>query len=538
MVPVREPGESPPARAVRWTAGTALAAVGISVALMVVIGAEGPSAAVPRLRPATPWPPYFAQPNASPTVMSALTWAATLIGGAGLAAGLLAVRRGWRPRSRPLIAGSVVAVVALMVVPPVGSTDMLDYAAYGRIAALGHSPYVMTPARLKRSGDPVGAAAPQVWENSPSAYGPLATVTEQAASDLAGDSAARTVFWLKVWNALAFLVVVVALDRLLRADAARRARAHLLWTVNPLMLLAVMAGGHVDGLAAGAGVTGLLAFRRCDVRSGLVAGVLVGAAVAIKAPFALFGAGLAWAACRSPRSPRTLAALAALGAGAAAVIGPSYALAGQRALLAVARRSAGSTDLYEPWQLLNRVIPWSHASIRIDEIALVASLLLAVILLWRLPAEPSGPPGPPGPPAGTPGLAAGAPGPPAVRPALALSLAWLVCSPQQRPWFDVMVFPLLAVMPATRLDWIALLQAVAAAAAELPGVTYYTHLRPFALDLTADAVSRGVVPVTLAVAASGLLWLCLSGRWTPGPSRAGPGPGRPLSDVAPAGQQT
>ena len=72
-------------------------------------------------------------------------------------------------------------------------------------------------------------------------YGPAATATEAAASGLAGDSPARTIFWLKVWNALAYLGVVLALDRAVRSDAARRVRAHLMWSVNPLMLFAMVA---------------------------------------------------------------------------------------------------------------------------------------------------------------------------------------------------------------------------------------------------------------------------------------------------------
>src|SRR6202044_3744368 len=121
----------------------------------------------------------------------------------------------------------------------------------------------------------------------------------EAASDLAGASAARTIFWLKAWNAVAYLMLVLALDRLLHLDAARRVRAHLLWSLNPLMLWAVMAGGHVDGLAVGVGAAALFAMRRVDSRRALLAGVLLGLAAAIKAPFALFGAGLAWAARQS-----------------------------------------------------------------------------------------------------------------------------------------------------------------------------------------------------------------------------------------------
>jgi alpha-1,6-mannosyltransferase len=485
----------------------ALTAVGVSIALMVAVGVAGPSAAEPAIPGAPGWPPYDAHLSPSPALVSFALWLAVVIGGAGVAAGLVAVRRGWRPRPRNLIIGSLLAVVALMLMPPIGSTDILDYAVYGRIAALGHSPYVMTPAQFKLSGDPVAAIVPGPWQHIASVYGPLATATQWAASELSGPSPAKTLFWLKAWNALAYLAIAAALDLVLRSDPAGRARAHLLWALNPLMLLAVMAGGHVDGLAAAAGLAGVLAMKRTAFLNALAAGILVAVAVAIKAPFALFGAGVAWAARRSP------AALAAAGLGAAAVLVPSYLVAGRPAPTALATKgAAGNVDLYEPWQLLYRLLAWPAPSHRIDVIAAVAAVLLAALLLWRMPD--------------------GRPGQPAVRVALALTLAWLVTSPQQRPWFDAMIFPLLAVMPATRLDWIALGRLVVASAAELPGVTFYTRLRPHWLAEVADVISRGLAPIALTGLTVALIWLCVNQRWTPAaesPAPTGPRPARKLA---------
>ena len=52
-----------------------------------------------------------------------------------------------------------------------------------------------------------------------------------------------------------------------RADRASRVRAHLLWTVNPLMIWSLIAAGHLDVLAAAVGVAGLLIVdRRVDGR--------------------------------------------------------------------------------------------------------------------------------------------------------------------------------------------------------------------------------------------------------------------------------
>jgi hypothetical protein len=470
----------------------AIAATGASVVATAAIGALGPSAAVPVFRSAAPWPPWFTAADPSPTLVSVTVWAAVLLGGAGLSAGLLAVRWGWRPRPGRLIAGSVVAVLALMVIPPVGSTDMMDYAVYGRIVALGHSPYQMTPLQLKSTGDPVGAVAPKPWESDPSVYGPLATATEWAAADLGAGSAARTVFWLKMWNGLAYLTLVLGLDRLTRSDAARRARAHLLWSVNPLMLLAVMAGGHIDGLSAAIAFCGVASLCPGGVwrprpRRWLLAGLLLGAATAVKAPLLLVGAGLGWVARRSPR------ALAALGLGMLAVLVPCYLVARWPAVKAVAGRAAGTPAVYEPWHLLVRGLGLHFGDATIDLLGASGAVILAAIMLWRMPPGPASYP--------------------FARPALALTLAWLVTTPQQRPWYDAAIFPLLALMPATRLDWIVVIRAVPAALAELPGVTYYPDLLPGWLSVTAKTISTRLAPIVLIGAALALLWLCVSGRW-------------------------
>src|SRR5262249_27634998 len=58
-------------------------------------------------------------------------------------------------------------------------------------------------------------------------------------------------------NALAFALVVLALDRMLRADPAARVRAHMLWSLNPLLLWGLVAAGHVDTVAAAVGFLAL-----------------------------------------------------------------------------------------------------------------------------------------------------------------------------------------------------------------------------------------------------------------------------------------
>ena len=468
-------------------ARTALPAIGISVALMVAVGVLGPSVAEAKFPPAPPWPPWFIHAHISLLLAVILTWMAVLIGSTGLAIGLVAARRGWRPPLRRLILGSVLAVVVLIVIPPTGSIDPLDYAAYGRIAALGHSPYIYLPEQLKASGDPVGTVAGLGYLNVPSRYGPVATVTEEVASRLAGDSAARTIFWLKAWNGLAYLALVMALDRLLREDDSRRIRAHLLWSLNPLMLWAVMAGGHIDGLAIGVGAAALFAMRRVDSRRALFAGVLIGLVSAIKAPFALFGVGLAWAARRSPL------ALTALGIGAAVVTIPCYLLAGRASITAVLGRATGATVDYVPWYPVARALHWNDPTAKINALGLISFVLLGLILVRRMPSGPSDFP--------------------AVRVALAVVLAWLIVSPQQRPWYDAMIFPLLALMPATRLDWIVLVRGAAGALGALPHHVHGSELHLALLSETGRIASVGIAPLTLTAVGIVLLWLCFTNDW-------------------------
>ena len=359
----------------RWTARAAVAAITLSIALLVVMGAQGPRLGSVIFAPRPPWPPWFFHAGPPSETWSVMLWLVELLGGLGLVLGLLAVRQGWRPDPRRLIAGSVLAVIALMVIPPVDNADPAMYAAFGRITVLGHSPYVMTPGQLRATGDPIGAGAcPPLYWNLPSRYGPVATMTEAAASELAGDSAARTIFWMKVWNGLAYLALVLALDRIVRADPARRVRAHLLWSLNPLMLLALMANGHNDVLAAAAGASALFALRRVDSRRALLAGLLLGLATATKAQYALFGAGLAWTARRSPTRPRRP------GPGAAAILIPSYLLAG-RAAISATLGLARSIRPSGMWSDAAKLLDWQQQSSGPTIWRLIGSAVLAAILL-------------------------------------------------------------------------------------------------------------------------------------------------------------
>jgi hypothetical protein len=423
-----------------------LGGAAVSVLLMAVVGLSGPSAAVPKMGPRGAPPPWYWPVHPTAAAVTAALWAAVIIGTVAVLAGLSAVRAGWTPNPARLIAAGVLAVAVLAVVPPIGSTDLMDYATYGRIASLGHNPHVMTPAKLRRTGDPVALLSSKSWRHTPSVYGPVATAMQWAASRLGGASAARTVWWLKLGNALAFLLVALALDRLAGRNQGRRMRVHVLWTVNPLMLWAAVAGGHIDGVAAALAVAGLWALRpdrRRPLLAAVAGGLLLGGAAAVKAPFALFAAGPAWSLRRSPR----LLAAGALGVLIAVV--PGYVLIGAKAVKALVHRGQRLSGL-SLWQLLVDpggvrppvwLLTWG---------ILLITLALAVVYARALPVE--------------------RPEVTGVRITLALCLAWAVITPIYNPWYEAMIFPLLALLPSSRADLLLVLRGGVGALGCIPGV--------------------------------------------------------------------
>jgi hypothetical protein len=469
---------------------------------MIVASAARYSAPVPLMpRPAGPLPVEL--PVRLPDALVTLAvWAAAVLGGCGVVAGLAAVSRGARFPAWLLIGAALAAVAALTVLPPAGSTDTVSYATYGRMALLGHNPYLMTPEQLKHTGDPIGQLANLTWRRHPSLYGPLATAEQWAAARLGGTSAVRIVLWLKLWNAIAFTGVMLGLDRLLRADPARRARAHLLWSVNPLMLWALIAGGHLDVLAAAAALLGLTTLRApgpgaagpgagrggvgpAGVRpaAALAAGMLIGVAADFMLTYLLLGLALAWALRRSAL------ALAAGLAGIGATLLPAYAWIGTPIFRSLAKRQGKvSADTF--YQLISDTYRHTLPP-AVSLVVGLAFVALAVLLLWRLPDA-------------VPGL-------PAIMPALAIGVAWLFIWYYQLPWYDTMAVGVLAVYPASRLDWVVTGQLTAGTVALMPGSTAALH--PHWLSRLSYLLSWRLMPAVLFLALVALIWLCVSRAW-------------------------
>ena len=478
-----------------WASATGIAS---SILIMIVASVVRHSPAVPPV----PWRsglPLLAIAGHLPVAQTYVAlWAAVLLGGGGVVAGLAAVARGARAPARLLITAALVATAVFAVLPPAGSTDSLSYATFGRIEVLGHNPYVMTPNQLDRTGDPIGRLSILLWRGRGSVYGPLASIEERAAAELGGTSATQIVFWLKLWNAIVFAGVVLGLDRLLRSDPARRARAHLLWSVNPLVLWGIVASGHLQGLATAASFLGLALLRArrpegrpAAARPGLLPAVAAGVMVGVAADFLLYylllGLALVWALRRSRTA--LLAAVASMGI----VVVLPYLSLGSPSLRAMESRSTkSSADNF--YQLFSK--SFQHelpAGPRL--LVMLACAALALLLLWRLPDA-------------VPDL-------PAIQPALAVGIAWLFLWYYQLPWYTAMIIPLLALYPGSRLDYVVMMQLTAGLFAMMPGGN------PFQPPLGwLRAISHAIwffwTPVGLLAAVAATVLLCASGAWNVG----------------------
>jgi hypothetical protein len=395
------------------------------------------------------------------------------------------------------------------VLIPVGSTDVISYAIDGVMAATSHSPYVIEPVQFIKEGGTIGRYSSLTWQTSLSDYGPLATASEWLAVKLSGGSRsdvltganlATMTFWLKLWAALAFGAVVLLLDWLLRADDVMRRRAHLLWSLNPLLIWEIVAGGHIDGLAMAFGLAGigLLWTRRpgtpadapaepIGLARAAIAGALIGAATAVKIPFAFYAIGAVWMLRHQIRQ------LVVAVVGCLIVLIPSYALAGSASITVLFTRGNQEPTWDNLYNVFYRPFNPSTDSVpgNINDIAAILLLGLVVLLLIRLPQR-------------TPRW-------PAVPVAMALSLAWLFVWPFQRPWYDVMVIGLLALYPASRLDWVVVGRLGFVAVTYMDAVT----ILPRSSSMAMLQFHEGwwVTPAARLIAVIWLVWLCITGRW-------------------------
>jgi hypothetical protein len=499
-------------------------------------------------RPGQPPWAFTAHPSAYLAV--ALTFAAIAAGSFGLAVTMRAARLGWSVSPRVLLTTGLVAAAVLVLLPPFGSSDHLSYAAYGRMLATGHNPYLTTPSALARLGDPI-ARAVEDWRTSPSVYGVLATGGQALASLIGGTSVRLTVFVLSLLNLAGFAGTGLLLHRLAAGDRSRQLRAALLWTCNPLLLLVLIAGAHVDSQAIVFGVAAVAAFAlalrqvsagatwRC-VPWAFAAGLLAGLGFAVKLSMLLIAVGLA-AACLLVWPPRAgparegaaregargggqagasgraqaevpawsrtwvpaASALAGLAAGFAAATAAALAIGGLTSLRP-ALRAGSYVAIGTPWRWVRAAIGLATGEGVADDIVKVAAAVTVLVLAWLLlrglPGRDSTPS-----PDGRPWLTAlaGTAGPQAAAgvaglASLAFVLAWLTAGPYVLPWYDGLAWALLPLLPWSAIDWLVLARTTALAIGYLPARGI---VMPAGLGWLVTVVRRGVTPALLLLIA-------------------------------------
>ncbi|MBB6346302.1 hypothetical protein FHU36_002811 [Nonomuraea muscovyensis] len=514
--------ETRSARGGTRAAGAATAAIGGSVLLTILIGLLGPSAMVPGLGGPAWLPPFSLEAGPGPHLAVALAAAAILLGGLGTLAALRILRHhdgadldgtstgtgtgiragGTGPGGADLgrMAGRLVmlgcaAAGVLAFLPPSGSGDHLNYAAYGRMVVLGVNPYTHGATGLP--GDPVADAVEAPWREEPSVYGPVATAVQALASWVGGDSPRLTVFVLALVNAAAFVITGLIVDRFTRDDPRRRLRAALLWTANPLLLYHLVAGMHVDTLAVACMVAALLARARPAA-----SGLLLGLGVAVKVNAGLVALGPAW---ELRRRPGRLAVMAGV---ALAVVVAGYAVAGLDSVGPVTRTSKAISHA-SYWKLVQG---WLQAlvgegSAYRGEIQAGSLVVLAVVAwsLLRLAGRTYGEL-------------------PAEVVAAALVTAYVFATPYVLPWYDGMAFGLVALVAASALDGFLVAHLLVLSLAYLPA---RVDVLPPDMGWLMTVVRPQVVPpVLLALTAALVCWAVLRGR-AAGRARTRPVPAAP-----------
>jgi hypothetical protein len=348
----------------------------------------------------------------------------------GLAMMLWANSRGWSPNPRRVFLAAAATVAVLVNITPVGSGDVASYAAYGRIAALGHNPYTFTPAMLPGGkNNPYTAIVSPQWQGTASVYGPVATWLHLIAALIGGAKPWLTIWVLMVMVGAAFL----ATGYLLLRTAENPVRAVLLWVANPLLIVILVMGGHLDAFLALAAVAAIMMARRCtrpwhDLLVGLLVGVTAG--LKINAAFVALAIAIplihdrAWA--RLARTA-TVAALTTF-----CLYFFSYGLTILKPL------RAASTMVISPtlWRLVQVTVQHFYGNHAEHTVTTVFGFVwppLMLLLAWYLYNRLS------------PDV------PTVVAASCALTFAWIVVAPWQLPWYSSVAWVALALLPRNSL---------------------------------------------------------------------------------------
>ena len=349
----------------------------------------------------------------------------------GLAMMLWANSRGWSPSPRKVYLAAAGAVAVLVNITPVGSSDTASYAVYGRIAALGYNPYTFKPDML-----PGGAAqnaytmvVSPYWQKTVSVYGPVATWTQQFAAWIGGEKP-----WLTIWVLMMmFGAAFLATGYILLRTAENPVRAVLLWTANPLLIVELVLGGHLDTLLALAAIAAVvMSRRRTRLWHDLAVGLLVGVAGAIKINAVFVALAIAIPLIHDRDWARLIRIGVVAGVTTFGLYIFSYGVVALKPLFSASQMVISPTI----WRALQMIFGDGPVMTHIIGFSwLPLTLLLAWYLYNRLSPDV----------------------PTVVAATCALTFAWIVVAPWSLPWYSAVAWVALALLPRNSLTrWLTL----------------------------------------------------------------------------------
>ncbi len=433
----------------QYLARLAAGLVLFSMAGLWLLAASGPSASSPDIGG------WSGRMGWSPGVITIGINLCYSCGGLGLVLGLRSANRGL-PVPRIVVISALGLAFLAVLVPPMGSADHLNYAAYGRIAAQGGDPYAVSPISWAGGADPITRAVEPPWTTTPSIYGPIATAVQVCTSFLGGTSLRLTVFFWQLFCLLAWLLVAYL-------GRGRGPRALWLWLANPVLYGVLLLGAHVDLLAAALGLWALTRLQPLARADGtlkqryhaIFIGVLLGLAIGIKLTIGVFGIAAiigVWFHVKQRWSVIFWGTL-----GLSMVLIPSHLAAGAQ-VFSQLRRARGFISLATPWRpvatTLTDPLPSSVVRTAISILAVPLFLVMAWAI-WRLLVHAIGP--------ATDILGTSA------RVATALAAGYILSAPYSLPWYDAAAWAPLLLLGASSVDGLLLLRLASYAIAYVPG---------------------------------------------------------------------
>jgi hypothetical protein len=412
----------------------AIAVSGVGLLLGMLVGAMAPNTETLPIRlPLSYLLPSLGNHTVIATVM---LYSGDILACLGLAGMLWAHSQGWRPDPRHLLLVSAAIVAVMVSLTPVGSSDTASYAAYGRIASQGGNPYTTSPLAW---GDhaysyPVGT----IWKQTPSVYGPVATVIQAFAASIGGASAATTIWILMILNGIVF----IAVGFLLLKTSDDPVRATLFWTANPVLIQQLVSGGHLDTFLAAAAICSIQVARRVSGKWGdVLIGVLIGLACGVKINAVLVGLGLAWPLLRRHEWMRTTR-IAVTSLVTIALAYSYYGLSWLKPLLTADKMVA----LPSPWRLFQILVDalgvsQATSATIISYLWPIATVVVAWFIYRRISSDQ----------------------PREVVAPFALTFAWILAAPWVLPWYTAIAWAALTQVPRNRITrWLATVTVVLA----------------------------------------------------------------------------